>query len=194
MRGRSSRLVGLVAVGSVAALVASIPIAALAGLRINTSPSLPRGLYRQIAIRGGLRRGDLVLACPPEPAARLARMRGYLPPGPCPGGVEPVGKTILATSGERIEVRTEGIVRDGVLVPRSRPLLRDALGRPLPNLIGQHFEIGPGQIWLLAGRHLRSFDSRVFGPVPATAVLSRLVPLWVERDADFRMRNLGGSH
>lgn len=191
MRGRSSRLVGLVAVGSVAAL---IPIAALAGLRINTSPSLPRGLYRQVAIRGGLRRGDLVLACPPEPAARLARSRGYLPPGPCPGGVEPVGKTILATSGERIEVRTEGIVRDGVLVPRSRPLLRDALGRPLPNLIGQHFDLARGRFWLFAGRHPRSFDSRVFGPVPGAAVLGRLVPLWVETDADFRMRNLGGSH
>ena len=188
MRARSRRLIGWVAAGSVAA---SLPLAALAGLRINTSPSLPRGLYRLVAIHGGLRRGDLVLACPPEPAARLARSRGYLPPGPCPGAVEPIGKTILATSGDRIEVRAEGIVRNGALVPRSLPSQRDALGRPLPNLIGQHFRLGPGEIWLFAGRHPRSFDSRVFGPVSG-AVLGRLVPLWVERDADFRMRNLGG--
>ncbi|HLX06814.1 MAG TPA: S26 family signal peptidase [Thermoanaerobaculia bacterium] len=70
--------------GAAAGVVAA---AALLGAgRINTSASLPRGLYLEIPC-GWLRRqparGDLVLACPPAAGAELARRRGYLGEGPC---------------------------------------------------------------------------------------------------------------
>jgi len=170
-----------------------VPVATLAGLRVNTSPSLPRGLYRQVPLNGRpLARGDLVLACPPLPAALLARARGYLPPGPCPGEVEPLGKVVLAIAGDGVELGTEGVSVDGRLVPRSRPLARDGRGRPLQSLVGRRYTLAAGEVWLFSPRHPRSFDSRVFGPVSGKAVRGRLVPLWVE-DAGFRMRKSEGS-
>ena len=170
-----------------------VPVATLAGLRVNTSPSLPRGLYRQIPLNGRpLARGDLVLACPPLPAALLARSRGYLPPGPCPGEVEPIGKVVLAIAGEAVAVDAEGVSVDGEHVPWSRPLSHDGRGRPLPSLIGRRYTLAAGEVWLFSPRHPRSFDSRVFGPISGKAVRGRLVPLWVE-DADFRMRKSEGS-
>jgi type IV secretory pathway protease TraF len=76
----------------------------LPGLRFNLSPSLPRGVYLLTPLRRAPRPGDLVLACPPEPAAALARRRGYLDPGPCPGGTRPLGKLVLAAAGDRLDL------------------------------------------------------------------------------------------
>lgn len=50
-----------------------------AGLRINTSSSMPRGFYRAVA--GKLRRGAVVAACLPVDVARFGMERHYLGPG-----------------------------------------------------------------------------------------------------------------
>ena len=154
-------------------------LASLVGLRWNTSPSLPRGLYREVPVV--LARDRVVLACPPIEIATLFRSRGYLGAGDCPGGVAPLGKPIAATAGDVVEVRAQGVVIDGVLVPRSRPWLRDALGSSLPSLIGRRFVIAPDQVFLLSTHHPRSLDSRVFGPIEVGSVRAGLIPLLVER-------------
>jgi hypothetical protein len=51
-----------------------------------------------------LRPGDMVLACPPVWFAILALARHYLPPGPCPGGTQPLGKIVLAVGGDWLDV------------------------------------------------------------------------------------------
>jgi conjugative transfer signal peptidase TraF len=145
------------------------------GLRLNTSASLPRGLYR--LARRPLTRGALVLLCPPPAAARLARARGYLPPGRCPGGVEPLGKMLLALPGDTVEITARGLAVDGRPVPASRPSPADSLGRPLlPAPAGRRL-VRPAEVWVYAP-HPRSFDSRYFGPVSAQRLLGTLLPVW----------------
>jgi type IV secretory pathway protease TraF len=92
------------------AIVALVP----ARLRVNLSASLPRGLYRldPACGRAALSPGDFVLACPPAAFARLASARGYLPPGPCPGGTQPLGKLVLALPSDRLDLGPAGIALD----------------------------------------------------------------------------------
>ena len=144
--------------------------------RLNRSPSLPRGLYLQIFRAWRARppaRGDLVLACAPPPAAELARHRGYLGDGPCAagtaGGAQPLGKLVLAIGGDEVTLGDSGLSVNGRPIAASRPLTRDTLGRPIEHQPFGRRRLAPGQLWLFAPYHPRSYDSRYFGPVPLAA-------------------------
>jgi conjugative transfer signal peptidase TraF len=150
---------------------------AAAGLRVNTSASLPLGLYL-LSDRPPIP-GRLVLACPPPWAARLARARGYLPRGTCPGGAQPLGKLLLAGPGATIDLAPQGLAVDGHPIRSSRVAIADSLGRPLPHAPFGRRRLAADEVWLFAP-HPRSFDSRVFGPVPLTALRGDLSPLWTE--------------
>src|ERR1700722_7683944 len=80
--------------------------AARSGVWINVSPSLPLGVYRVVA--GPPERGAIVLVCLSAAVGRLARARGYLGPGPCPGGAGRLGKTVAAGAGDTGDGETTG--------------------------------------------------------------------------------------
>ena len=138
------------------------------GLRINTTPSEPLGLWRIVPLTRSVLPGDTVFVCPPDNAAmREARQRGYLRPGLCPGGFGPLIKTVIAVAGQRVDV-TDRVAIDGVPIPRSRIIERDAQGRSLRH--NQSGMVPPGQVYLHSG-FIGSWDSRYFGPVPVSGVL-----------------------
>lgn len=176
---RTAIVRGLLALAAIA-VIASLAALAL-DLHWNSSPSLPRGLYRRLdlSIETPIERGSLVLACPPIAIAPLARERGYLAHGDCPGSVAPLGKLVAATASDRVEVESRGVRVLDLLLPRSRPRLRDRAGRPLPDLRSRRFDLNASEAWLYSPFHPRSFDSRVFGPVPRDAIRGVLVPLLI---------------
>jgi conjugative transfer signal peptidase TraF len=159
--------------------VGSLPFAVP---RINTSPSLPRGLYllELEPLRRALRPGDLVLACPPPAAATLALAlaRGYLDPGSCSGGTKPLGKLVLAVAGDRLELAASGVTLNRCRLPATVSRSADTRGRPLPRFPPGAYRVRTGDIWLFSP-HPRSFDSRYFGPVAATGIRGLLHPLLV---------------
>jgi len=59
------------------------------GFRINTTNSMPVGVWRLSPLAGALQRGEVVTVCLPDgPEARLAAERGYVPrPAPATTGV-----------------------------------------------------------------------------------------------------------
>lgn len=151
-----------------AALLAAIVAAGLGGYRINLTPSEPLGLWRIIKLDRPARVGDLVFICPPQtPAMREARSRDYLRSGLCPGGVAPLIKTVFAVPGQRIEIGTSVTV-DGHPVRFSGLALRDGQGRPMTPSPGG---IVPAGSVFLHSSFGGSFDSRYFGPVPASGIL-----------------------
>jgi conjugative transfer signal peptidase TraF len=163
------------------ALLIAVPFTlSTLGLRINTSASLPLGLYR-LTDRPPVR-SSLVLVCPPQAAAHLARTRSYLPAGACPGGVQPLGKMVLATAGDTVEVSARGLAVDGQAIPASRPSAADSAGRPLRAFPLGVYHLSSGELWLYAP-HPRSFDSRYFGAVSSSRLLGALQPLWTDRSA-----------
>jgi conjugative transfer signal peptidase TraF len=180
------RLAALAAVGLAAAALAA---AALTGagspsgsLRLNLSPSLPRGIYRLDAGTDA-RPGDLVLACVPPRFARLALARHYLSAGDCPGGAKPVGKLLLAIGGDRLYAAAAQIAVNGHALPATSRVAADAGGRPLPHPAPGERRLRRGEIWLVSP-HPLSYDSRYFGQLAASAVLGRLAPLAVAGGAD----------
>lgn len=153
-----------------------------AGLRVNGTPSMPLGLWRVVTDHAPLRRGEIVAICPPDTApVQAGAERGYIPPGRCPGGYEPLLKPIAATSGDVVAVSTSGVAVNGEVLQDTAQLAQDSAGRPLKPVAAGVYPVAPGEVWLLSGHDPRSFDSRYFGPVPAANVQGIARPVWVLR-------------
>lgn len=176
MIARRAGLVGWLLGGSV---IAAGMVADHLGLRINTTPSLPRGLWVVVGDPGTVRIGDVVTFCPPlVPALVEARERGYVGPGNCPGGLEPMMKPVVALAGDTVAVSSAGVSINGQVLVHSKPLTRDGAGRPLPQAEGG--TVAASQVWVLSAHNERSFDSRYFGSIPHAQLTAILRPLWTE--------------
>ncbi|BAP81948.1 conjugative transfer signal peptidase TraF [Bradyrhizobium diazoefficiens] len=146
-----------------------------AGLRINMTASYPRGLWRIETLDRAAATGDLVFICPPDTAEfERAFARGYIRRGLCAGGISPLIKTVVAVSGQQVDV-AEQVSIDGYPLPDSDVRQTDAAGRPLLAFAGG--VIPDGELYLhsdFAG----SYDSRYFGPIPSSGVLGLARPVF----------------
>src|SRR5881628_3547975 len=141
-----------------------IALALSSVVHLNVSPSAPLGLYRRVD--QPVVRGVLVVACVPPAAARLARVRGYLAGGSCPGGTQPVLKRVGAVPGDLVDLEPYGLAVNRERLPDSAPAVSDSRGRPLPHAPWGRTVVAPGEVWLMGVGTTRSWDSRYFGPVP----------------------------
>lgn len=171
----------LTAPAAIASLPIALALAATAGLRVNTSPSMPLGLWRTSALSGLVNRGEAVTACLPEQVARLAMQRQYIGSGDCPDGSTPLVKTVAAIAGDVVRITRHGVAVNGEPIPRSAPLARDEAGRPLHAMPPGLYGVAPGTVWLLSGHDPRSFDSRYYGPIPLAGVRRVAHPVLVLR-------------
>lgn len=149
---------------------------ALFGLRVNTTPSEPLGLWRIVPISpSSIRTGMIVFVCPPHNERMLeALRRGYLRRGLCPGGFGPLIKTIVAVAGQRIEV-TDHLTVDGTDLAGSRIVDMDGQSRSLaPDTSGT---VQPGSVYLHSA-FPGSWDSRYFGPIPMSGVIGLAQEVW----------------
>ncbi len=73
----------------------------------------------------------------------------------------------------------EGIAVNGEVIPGSMVYYRDRLGRELLHMPFGQRVIGPDSLFLFSAHHPRSFDSRYFGPVPQSSIISALSPLLI---------------
>lgn len=144
------------------------------GLRINLTPSYPLGLWRVMPLDRSAAVGDRLFICPPlTDAFSLARERGYVRRGLCPGWMSPLIKTVVAVAGQSI-TSGQSIGIDGRILTHSEIRATDAEGRALPRFSGG--TVPEGQVFLhsdFAG----SYDSRYFGPIPATGILGLAQPV-----------------
>ena len=166
----------LVAVGAAAVLGALAAVAHQARVVINTTASLPLGLYR--AIDAPVARGAYVRFCPP-PSALFdeAARRGYVHAGFCPGGYGPLLKRVLAVPGDRVQVAGDGVRIDGRLIPLSAPMWADGGGRTLPRY-AQDRILNASELMLMSDFSPASFDARYFGPVDRAQVQSVIEPFF----------------
>ena len=163
----------------VVAILGALPIILFAGglatgFRINLTPSYPLGLWRIVALDRDVAAGDLVFICPPQTADfDLALKRGYVRPGLCPGWFSPLIKTVVAVSGQRIEIAL-AVTIDGTPLAHSDVLRTDAEGRALaPHSDG----IVPASHLFLHSDFAGSYDSRYFGPIPDAGLLGLAEPV-----------------
>lgn len=148
------------------------------GLRWNSTPSMPVGLWRFAAVRQ-VTRGEAVGVCLPEAAARLGVARGYLSGGPCPAGAEEGLKAVAAIPGDQVTVSPAGIAVNGHFYAHTQPLAHDDHGRSLTAMANGTYTVGRHDVWLIGTNDARSYDSRYFGPAPIANIRHHAEPIVV---------------
>lgn len=151
-----------------------------AGLRINTTASMPRGLWRVMQNDKTPRKMDIIAICPPDnPITTLARERGYIGAGRCPNGLEPLLKPVVAVTGDQVTVSTAGVTVNGQNLPQSAPLRLDSAGRSIEAYPFGAYRVPAGMAWIVSGYSPNSFDSRYFGPVSIANIEGKAMPVAV---------------
>lgn len=148
------------------------------GVRVNTSPSLPMGLY----LRTNAAAAALIEFCPAEPFGSLSSARGYRTPSvSCPDGAAPLLKPVVAREGDLVVVSADGISVNGYLLPKTAALTIDIAGRELLAWPSGLYRVMPGTVWVASTYNRGSFDSRYMGPINMQLIRAKLRPLWLLR-------------
>lgn len=141
----------------------------VSGARINTTESLPIGLYW--TTHRPMEKGAYVMFCPPHlPLFDVAKARGYIGAGFCDGGYGYMMKRILAAKGDTISVDASGVTVDGSRLAHSAQLPSDDTGRMLPHYEARSVKLGSNDLLLMSDVCDESFDARYFGPIARAQV------------------------
>jgi conjugative transfer signal peptidase TraF len=138
----------------------------------NASASVPLGFYR-LQFSDQRYVTELVAVMPPEPLATFLADGRYLPRG------IPMLKRVLALPGQTVCRQGLTVLVDAMEMGAARE--RDGTGRPLPVWQGCRV-ITAGELFLMNWQSADSLDGRYFGPIPASAVIGRAHPLWIEKE------------
>ncbi|MBT8469220.1 MAG: S26 family signal peptidase [Deltaproteobacteria bacterium] len=170
-------------VGVLAGVVGGTVGAVQAGVRINLSPSMPKGVYRLVQCDETAGRdagvGDWVVIDSKEasshPSVAFFRTQGWLSYSGRSDDL--LMKTIVAVGGDEV---TE---KDGRLCVNGRPLTKSASWRqraigtlPLPS-VELPQRINEGEVWR-SSDHERGIDSRYFGAVARSSIACKVEAAW----------------
>lgn len=171
----SQRSIALLLAGSAIIMSVLAATALMGSYRLNLTPSEPLGLWRIEKLQRPVAIGDLVFLCPPVTAVFAeAWRRGYLRRGLCAGGFAPLIKTVVALSGQHVDI-TDHVAINGHPVPSSSVSGTDGEGRVLlPDPGG----VVPPHHLFLHSSFASSYDSRYFGPVPDSSLLGLARPVF----------------
>lgn len=166
--------VGL-AITGVSILILSAAGAA-AGARINTTKSIPVGLYWTST--DSVEKGAYVMFCPPQLSVFSdAKERGYIGAGYCPGEYGYMMKRVLAAKNDIVSVSDDGVRINGELLPFSAPRKTDAAGRPMPRFQADRYTLGDSEFLLMSDVSATSFDGRYFGTVNRSQIKTVIRPV-----------------
>jgi conjugative transfer signal peptidase TraF len=165
--------VGLVAVGFLIAWWSGYSLA------VNTSVSMPRGLYL-VGPLAEPKRGDIISLCIPNlEAAKVYRERHYMPPSErCRSGLPPVLKPVVGMPGDVVLIDATGTWINGIHLRNSMVFDTDSQGMPIQHLpTGWSKRLDAGEYFMLANHIERSLDSRYYGTVQRGDMLGCAVSL-----------------
>ncbi|EME2526602.1 conjugative transfer signal peptidase TraF [Yersinia enterocolitica] len=150
----------------------------IAGIRVNTSESIPVGLY--LMTPSPISKGEYVVFCPPPTSVfDKARSRGYINSGFCSGNYGYMMKKILAAKGDIVSINSNGVVINDIKIPYSKPLSVDLSGNPLPSINILNHTLKESEILLMTDQSNSSFDSRYFGFIDKQQVHSVIRPILI---------------
>ena len=172
IRDTNWRRAGAIAVLGSASLFGLFVITGVAGIRINTTPSLPIGLYVE-----SYPQSRLIEFCPSGVPAAISVRRGYRGSGDCPDGASPLLKPIVAQFGDLVEFSAGGISVNNHFLRNTAPLSVDTERRPLEHFPFGRYVVSADEVWVASSYNKRSFDSRYYGPVPKIRIRDHLRPL-----------------
>lgn len=147
-----------------------------AGARVNTTRSIPVGLYW--TSNAPVEKGAYVIFCPPPISVfDDAKERGYIGAGFCPGGYGFMMKRVLAAKNDTVSISDAGVQVNGQLLPLSVPIKADKAGRTMPRYQADSFILGNSEMLLMSDVSSTSFDGRYFGPVNSKQIKTAISPV-----------------
>jgi len=157
--------------------ILSVYIFYKAGYRYNHTPSFPIGIYKLNKNDLVIKRGKLVLVCPPNSKIfKNTNKHNYISNGYCKSGYEPLIKKIAAIGGDKIVI-DKFVYVNSIKQKNSRVYNYDSHGLELIHYPKKEFTLKPNQIFLLSDYNDKSFDSRYFGPLDMKLIQGSLKPL-----------------
>lgn len=160
------------------ALLLSLVFILVFDLRINTTDSLPIGIY--MTIKKAPEKGDIVSFCLMPNSAQLAIERHYLSKhwlNKCPKKSQSLLKPIVAMQGDFVTVSTKGVYVNKQIIEDSKPLKKDAAGNLMPNIKVKK-RLAENEFLAISTFNPYSWDSRYYGAVPTTNILSVVRPVF----------------
>jgi conjugative transfer signal peptidase TraF len=155
--------------------ISTIGIAGIAGVRWNPTASVRTGLY----VITDDANAPLVAFCPTGEAATEAIARGYRPRGlQCPDKYAALLKPVAARAGDKVEVSHNGISVNGRLLPNTASFKTDVKKRPMHVWPNGTYIVQPGTVWVLSTYNKYSYDSRYYGPIQLSTVITHAKPFW----------------
>lgn len=171
-RRRTLMVTALAVIGVSAGSAVEMPIRFI----WNATASAPVGFYT-VDPAHRFEVPELVTVMPPEPLAGFMIERGYV------GRGVPLLKRVVGLPGQRVCRAGRAITVDGIEMGEA--LEHDSLGRELPVWQGCRI-VREGELFLMNWQVRDSLDGRYFGPIPASSVIGRALPLWTDEEADGR--------
>lgn len=147
-------------------------------VRINLSASMPQGIYLLTAV-STVNVGDFVMVCLDPVLAQLALQRGYLHAGNCANSTQPLLKQVAAKSNDKVELLANAVIINGKILPHSVTSSMDSSNRLLPAISRGTYILNAHQLWLYGTESAKSWDSRYFGAVDISYVVSVVNPLLI---------------
>jgi len=146
------------------------------GFRLNTTASVPTGIYRLT----DKDHGNYVTFCPAEAESRMMNERGYRPRGAgCSDGYEPLLKPLASKAGDIVAIGVHGITVNGRLLNNTIAKRQDGKYQPLPVLPLGNYIVKEGTVWALSTYNANSYDSRYFGAIPVERIISYAKPIFL---------------
>ena len=148
-----------------------------AGYRLQWTPSIPRGIYREqpvTHVAASALVGNYVSVCLDSATTRWALERTELPGRGCPLRTGRLAKQVIAGPGDVVAVGEHRLEVNGHVVTAR---LLPAAHRAAPGAGPGVYRLGAGEIWIFAPNP-HSLDSRLIGPVPASQVRGRIRRVW----------------
>jgi conjugative transfer signal peptidase TraF len=171
-----SKPLRIAAIGAVVAVTLAGG-AYLAGLRVNTTKSIPVGFY--MTTTAPVEKGAYVMFCPPPVGVfSEARDRGYIGAGFCPGNYGYMMKRVLAAKDDTVLFSNDGVRVNGELLPLSAIRKADLAGRPLPRFQATSYTLGAAEVLLMSDVSATSFDGRYFGPLNRSQIVTVIRPVF----------------
>jgi conjugative transfer signal peptidase TraF len=155
-----------------------IAVVGFVGIGPNETESLPLGLY----VKTRDINAPLVAFCPTGTAAIDSIAGGYRPHGmQCHDGYAPLLKPVAARPGDIVDVTERGISVNGKVLANTKAFTVDGKKRPMHVWPLGQYTVAPGTLWVLSTYNKYSYDSRYFGPIQFSTVITHVKPLWVRR-------------
>jgi conjugative transfer signal peptidase TraF len=137
---------------------------------VNTTSSMPYGLYEKTPITRALQHGDLISFCITDDAIRRGLQIGIdIPKGQCRSGFAPFIKRAIAVPGDHVDTRGKLLAVNGVPITRTYPLA-DARTKILRTIVPRIYTVGPNEAWGISD-NIKGYDSRYYGAVHPDDIL-----------------------